>query len=108
MQMDTQCKLLNPITPNVSAVSRSRLVTAGIRFAGSKTNAVDVEGERMDEKPKLVAATYQQEADSCSLDTQTIEIQILDAGGGDYFQIKTSGWAIDKPEDLLSLFEIFK
>lgn len=54
--------------------------------------------------------TYVQDADSNSDESndQELEIFIDNAGGGDYYIIKTDRWAFDKIDDLISLLKKFK
>lgn len=48
--------------------------------------------------------TYDQEADCCDgtsqLDTQYLEIELHDGGGGEFWTLKTERWAIDDVKDL--------
>ena len=55
---------------------------------------------------ELSAATliYTQEADCCSDQiTQQLQIEIRDGGGGPYYVLKTREWAVDDPQDLMSI-----
>lgn len=60
-------------------------------------------------KPELseVKMTFSQDADCCSSETQFIEIQTEDGGGGFYFVIKTERWAFDDPKELIDLLQTF-
>ena len=51
--------------------------------------------------------TFQQEADSCDepYNVQYLDVTVEDAGGGQYYVIKTERWAVDDPKDLLVLLE---
>ena len=52
--------------------------------------------------------TLTQEADACGSaeDTNTLEIIVLDGGGGPYLVLETARWALDGPEDLVDTLRV--
>lgn len=52
---------------------------------------------------------YWQDGDSCDgEEIQYLDIVVEDAGGGQYFAIKTDRWAFDKIDDLVVLLKQVK
>lgn len=61
-------------------------------------------------KLEELKATYSQENDSCDPDNlgQDIEISTQDAGGGNYYIIKTNRWAFENIKELGLLVKDFE
>lgn len=60
--------------------------------------------------PNLVklSATYHQEADTNSLEDQTLIISTEESMGEPYFIIETERWAINNTEELIAVLNDFK